>query len=147
MTDVIRDYITLAPGSDEEAAFRVIEGVYEAYRTFSPKNIEDVQVSEYSVWDGTLPQLFKSLAEVKEFHKKDQENTKARGPFSFEIKPLRIDINGDWALVLCHMAAEWQAPNGLAMHMRLTDVMKKVDGKWRMYHHHESEEPRGYSHI
>ena len=145
--NVVRDYITLAPGSEEEAAFRVIESVYEAYRTFQPEKIEDVQLPEYSVWDGTLPRLFKSRIEVKEFHKKDQENTKARGPFSFELKPLRIDINGDWALVLCHMYAEWQKPNALAMHMRLTDVMRKVDGKWMMYHHHESPEPGGYTHI
>ena len=145
--DIIRDYVDLKPGSEEEAAFRVIESVYEAYRTFQPEKIEGVQVPEYSVWDGTLPQLFKSLAEVKAFHKKDQENTKARGPFSFDLRPLRIDVNGDWALVLCHMYAEWQDPNGLAMHMRLTDVMKKVDGRWKMYHHHESQEPGGYTHI
>lgn len=144
---VIRDIITLTPGSEEEAAFRVIESVYEAYRTFQPGKIEDVQLPEYSVWDGTLPQLFKSLAEVKAFHKRDQENTKARGPFSFELNPLHIDIEGDRALVLSHMYAEWQPPNGSAMHMRLTDVMRKVDGKWMMYHHHESEEPPGYTHI
>lgn len=147
MTNVIRDYIDLLPGSEEESAFLSIESVYEAYRLFQPGKIEDLQVPEYSVWDGTLPQLFKSLVEVKEFHKRDQENTKARGPFSFELRPLRIDINGDWALVLCHMYAEWQDPNGLAMHMRLTDVMKKVGDAWKMYHHHESEEPKGYAHI
>ncbi|MFL2771527.1 MAG: nuclear transport factor 2 family protein [Rhodospirillaceae bacterium] len=147
MSDITRNYIDLAPDSEAEAAFKVINSVYEAYRTFKPERIEDVQLPEYSVWDGTLPQLFKSLAEVKYFHHKDQENTKARGAFSFELKPLRIDINGDWALLLCHMYAEWQEPNAASMHMRLTDVMKKVDGKWHMYHHHESEEPSGYKHI
>ena len=105
--DVIRDYIALTPGSEEEAAFRVIESVYEAYRTFQPEKIEDVQLPEYSGWDGTLPQLFKSRAAVKDFHKKDQENTKARGAFSFTLNPLRIDILGDVAVVLCHMFAEW----------------------------------------
>jgi len=137
----------LIPGSDEEAAFRIIEGVYEAYRTLQPEKIEAVQLPEYSVWDGTLPQLFKSRAEVKAFHIKDQENTKARGPFSFEIKPLKIDVVGDFAVVLCRMQFEWQAPNAWAGGMRITDVMRKVNGQWKMFHHHESVEPDGYSHI
>lgn len=137
----------LNPGSEEEAAFRVIEGVYEAYRTLRPEKIEAVQLPEYSVWDGTLPQLFKNRAEVKAFHAKDQENTKARGPFSFKIEPLKIDIVGDFAVVLSGMDFEWQPPNAWSGRMRITDVMRKVSGEWKMFHHHESVEPEGYSHI
>lgn len=137
----------LIPGSEEETAFRIIEGVYEAYRTLQPEKIEAVQLPEYSVWDGTLPQLFKSRAEVKAFHKKDQENTKARGPFSFQITPLKIDIVGDFAVVLSRMLFDWQPPNAWSGGMRITDVMRKVDGEWKMFHHHESVEPEGYSHI
>lgn len=144
---VVRNFIELIPGSEEEAAFKVIESVYEAYRTFQPEKIEEVQLPNYSVWDGTLPQLFKSLAEVKAFHKRDQENTKARGPFSFTLNPLKIDILGDMAIVLCHMEAAWEPPNALAANMRITDVMRKVNGRWMMFHHHESFEPEGYSHI
>jgi hypothetical protein len=145
--DVIRKFIDFEPGSEEEAAFKVIESVYEAYRTFQPEKIEAVQLPWYSVWDGTLPQLFKSLSEVKDFHKKDQENTRARGPFSFTLNPLKIDIYGDLAIVLCHMAAAWEPPNALSADMRLTDVMRKVEGRWMMLHHHESFEPDGYTHI
>ena len=137
----------LTPGSDQEAAFRVIEGVYEAYRTFQPEKIEQVQLPEYSVWDATLPQLFKTLAEVKAFHQRDQENTKARGPFSFKIEPLKIDVLGDVALVLSRLEFEWQAPNAWSGALRITDMMRKVDGQWMMFHHHESVEPEGYHHI
>ena len=137
----------LMPGSDQEAAFRVIEGVYEAYRTLQPEKIEAVQLPEYSVWDGTLPQLFKSRAEVKAFHQKDQDNTKARGPFSFDLQPLKIDIVGDFAVVLSRMEFEWQPPNPWAGGMRITDVMQKVAGNWMMFHHHERVEPAGYDHI
>ena len=143
----VRDFIDLTPGSEEEAAFKVIESVYEAYRTFQPEKIEEVQLANYSVWDGMLPQLFKSLAEVKAFHKKDQENTKARGTFSFTLNPLRIDILGDMVIVLCHMEAAWAPPNALSANMRITDVMRKVNGRWMMFHHHESFEPDGYRHI
>ena len=137
----------LSENSDEESAFLVIKNVYESYKNFDPKSIETVQLPEYSVWDGTLPQLFKSKAEVKEFHKKDQLNTKARGEFSFDIKPLKIDILGDIAIVLSSMNAEWKEPHSWKARMRITDIMKKVNGKWLMLHHHESVEPDGYKHI
>ena len=137
----------LQPGSEEEAAFRVIVGVYAAYQDLQPERIEAVQLPEYSVWDGTLPQLFKSRAEVKAFHQKDQDNTKARGPFSFDIQPLKIDILGDVAVVLSRMDFEWQPPNAWSGGLRITDVMRKVDGQWMMFHHHESVEPEGYTHI
>ena len=137
----------LQSGSEEEAAFLVIAGVYEAYRDLQPEKIEAVQLPEYSVWDGTLPQLFKSRDEVKAFHQRDQDNTKARGPFSFNIEPLKIDILGDLAVVLSRMEFEWKAPNAWSGGLRITDVMRKVDGKWMMFHHHESVEPAGYTHI
>jgi ketosteroid isomerase-like protein len=139
--------MVLEPGSEEEAAFRVIVGVYEAYQNLQPEKIEAVQVPEYSVWDGTLPQLFQSRAEVKAFHQKDQDNTKARGPFSFDIQPLKIDILGDVAVVLSRMDFQWQPPNAWSGGLRITDVMRKVDGHWMMFHHHESVEPEGYTHI
>ena len=45
------------------------------------------------------------------------------------------------------MEAEWKEPNAWKAKMRITDVMKKVNGKWMMWHHHESVEPDGYNHI
>jgi len=132
---------------DEASAFRIIEGVYKSYQSFDPQGIENVQLEEYTVWDGTLPQLFRSRSEVKDFHKKDQENTKARGEFIFEIKPLKVEIEGDIAIVLSSMEAEWKEPNAWKAKMRITDVMKKVNGTWMMWHHHESVEPDGYNHI
>lgn len=139
--------MTIKLSQEENLAFRIIEGVYKSYQNFDPQGIEEVQLEEYSVWDGTLPQLFKSRAEVKDFHKKDQENTKARGEFSFNIRPLKVDIEGNVAVVLSSMEAEWKEPNAWKANMRITDVMKKVNGKWMMWHHHESVEPDGYSHI
>ena len=139
--------MTIKLTEEESLAFKVIEGVYKSYQNFDPQGIEKVQLEEYSVWDGTLPQLFKSRSEVKEFHKKDQENTKARGEFYFSIKPLKVDIEGNIAIVLSSMEAEWKEPNAWKARMRITDVMKKVNGKWMMLHHHESVEPNGYSHI
>jgi len=135
------------PGSDEESAFEIIIGVYQSYQDYKPEDIEAVQLTEYSVWDGTLPQLFKNLAEVKEFHRKDQENTKARGAFSFEIEPLKVDILGDVAVVLSSISAEWQPPNEWSGRIRVTDVLRRVGGRWMMFHHHESIEPEGYTHI
>ena len=137
----------LNPGSEEEAAFRVIEGVYAAYQAHQPEKIEAVQLPEYSVWDGTLPQLFMSRDEVKAFHQRDQENTKARGPFSFEIEPLKVDVFDDFAVVLSRMQFEWRPPNAWSGGLRITDLLRKVDGQWKMFHHHESVEPDGYSHI
>ena len=139
--------MTIKLSQEENLAFRIIEGVYKSYQNFDPQGIEEVQLEEYSVWDGTLPQLFKSRSEVKDFHKKDQENTKARGEFSFSIRPLKVDIEGNVAVVLSSMEAEWKEPNAWKANMRITDVMKKVNGKWMMWHHHESVEPDGYSHI
>ena len=43
----MRQTIERTPGSDKEAAFRVIESVYEAYCTLQPEKIGDGQLPEY----------------------------------------------------------------------------------------------------
>ncbi len=50
--------MTIKLSQEENLAFRIIEGVYKSYQNFDPQGIEEVQLEEYSVWDGTLPQLF-----------------------------------------------------------------------------------------
>ena len=139
--------MVISLNSQEQEAFNVIKGIYESYRNFAPKEIEAVQLPEYSVWDGTLPQLFMSREDVKLFHQVDQKNTKARGKFHYKIEPLKVDIINEIAIVLSTMYAEWEPPNPWSGKMRITDILMSKNNKWKMLHHHESVEPSGYTHI
>ena len=133
--------LELKPGSHEAAAFDVIYGVYASFAQGCPHDIEAAQLPEYAVWDALTPGLRKSLDEVKQFHAEDQEHKVARGALTWSLIPLKVDVLGDVAVVLSHLEMSYEPPNPIAAKLRVTDVLRLVDGLWMMFHHHESVEP------
>ncbi len=133
--------VALIPGTPEAEAFAVIHGVYEAFAAGRPDDIEAVQLPEYSVWDALTPGLRKTLDEVKQFHAEDQTDKVARGDHTWSLELLKIDILGDMAVVLSQLEFAYMPPNPIRMKARVTDVLRMKDGRWMMFHHHESEEP------
>ena len=133
--------IDLIPGTPEAEAFAVIHGVYESFAAGRPQDIEAVQLPEYSVWDALTPGLRKTLDDVKQFHAEDQNDKVTRGAHSWSLAPLKIDILGDVAVVLSQLDFAYEPPNPIRMKARVTDVLRWSDGRWMMFHHHESEEP------
>lgn len=133
--------LVLTPGSEEAEAFDVIHGVYEAFADGRPDDIEAVQLAEYSVWDALTPALRTSLDDVKKFHAEDQDTKTSRGAQTWSLVPLKVDILGDMAVVLSQLDLSYQPPNPLQARIRVSDVLKRVNGRWMMFHHHESVEP------
>ncbi len=133
--------LQLTPDTPEAEAFAVIHGVYEAFAAGRPDDIEAVQLPEYSVWDALTPGLRKTLAEVKQFHAEDQRDKVTRGDQTWSLKPLKVDILGDVAVVLSQLEFAYEPPNPIQMKARVTDVLRLTEGRWMMFHHHESEEP------
>lgn len=133
--------LELIPGSPEAAAFDVVHGVYMAFGEGRPADIESVQMPEYSVWDGLTPGLRMSLDEVKQFHAQDQGHKVSRGALTWSLVPLKVDVLGDVAVVLSQLEISYEPPNALDARLRVSDVLRRVDGAWMMFHHHESVEP------
>ena len=133
--------IELVPGTPEADAFAVIHGVYDSFAAGRPQDIEAVQLPEYSVWDALTPGLRKTLDDVKQFHAEDQSEKVTRGEHSWSLEPLKIDILGNVAVVLSQLDFAYEPPNPIRMKARVTDVLRWSDGRWMMFHHHESKEP------
>ena len=126
-----------------EAAW-VVQDIYNAFKEGDPARIESHQVPECTVWDAFVPPLIHGVDERKEFHKNDQNLAAQRGALTVSVEPLHVEIAGDVAVVLSMMAFEYQPPNPIKRRVRLTSVLKRIDGAWRMFHHHEGVEPSGW---
>lgn len=133
--------LTLQPRTPEADAFEVVHGVYVAFAEGRPDEIESVQLPDYSVWDGLTPGLRMSLDEVKKFHSEDQTHKVSRGSLTWSLVPLKVDVLGDIAVVLSQLEISYESPNPIAARLRVSDVLRRVDGRWMMFHHHESVEP------
>ncbi|MFL2769880.1 MAG: nuclear transport factor 2 family protein [Rhodospirillaceae bacterium] len=133
--------LALKEGSPEADAFSIVYGVYLAFEEGRTQDIEAVQLSTYSVWDALTPGLRMSLEEVKKFHSEDQSHKISRGALSWRLVPLKVDILDCIAVVLSQLDLKYEPPNPINSRLRVTDVLKRVDGSWMMFHHHESIQP------
>ena len=131
----------LIPDTPEANAFAVIYGVYDSFAEGRPRDMEEVQLPGYSVWDALTPGLRKTREEGKRFHAEDQNVMVARGDLTWSLEPLKVDIHENVAIVLSQLEFSFAPPNPIAMKVRVTDVLLLTDGKWMMLHHHESAEP------
>jgi len=133
--------LALKEGSPEAGAFSIVYGVYLAFEEGRTQDIEAVQLTTYSVWDALTPGLRMSLEQVKKFHAEDQSHKISRGALSWRLVPLKVDIVDSIAVVLSQLDLKYEPPNPIDSRLRVTDVLKRVDGCWMMFHHHESIQP------
>jgi uncharacterized protein (TIGR02246 family) len=75
-------------------------------------------------------------------YKKDFESTFAgiKGPMHFDIRDLSITAEGKLAYSHSIQHVAWANPDGspAEMTVRVTDVYRKIDGKWLIVHEHVS---------
>lgn len=132
----------IASLEDEVAA--VIQRIFDAFQNHDPAGIEAGMHPDATVWDVFVPRLFRGTAERAEFHAADQEQMQSRGALTLTIEPPIVDAWGeDTAIAKYTLTFAYEPPNATGGTVRITDVLRKIEGRWLIVHHHEGMVPGG----
>ena len=122
---------------------QVIRGMYRAFTEHRPKDIEAALHEDCTVWDVFTPQLIRGREERDRFHEADQAQSQARGPLTLSVDTPVISVWGDLAVARYCLDFRYEPPNAVAGRVRITSVLRREAGTWRIVHHHEGLLPEG----
>ena len=77
------------------------------------------------------------------FHERDKAQSLARGRLEITIDPLRLDVYDEVAVARYWLEFTYEPPNATSGRVRITDVLLRTPGGWRIVHHHEGMAPGG----
>ncbi len=97
-----------------------------------------------TLWDAFEPALYAGKERRMEFHRLDQEQLKGRGPLTMNLDEPLVDVWDDTAVALYHLEYAFAPPNAHAGRIRITDVFRRIGGRWTIMHHHEGKVPDGF---
>lgn len=128
---------------DARAIADLIGGMYEAFDAGRVNQIEAALAEDCTIWDVFTPELIRGHEERARFHASDQAQMRARGPLTWRLGQPSVDVWGDMAVARYLLEFEYQPPRALAGTVRITDVLRRIDGRWLIVHHHEGLVPAG----
>jgi len=117
--------------------------MYKAFADGRPDSIEEALAASCTVWDVFTPELIRGREERARFHAADQEQMRARGRLSWHLHEPMVDVWGDVAIARYVLDFEYGPPRAVAGSVRITDVLRRLDGRWLIVHHHEGLVPSG----
>ena len=129
--------------SRQQEIWALIRGVFAAFEGRDVQGMEDVLHDDCTLWDLFEPELISGKAEREAFHERDKAQSMARGRLSISIDPLKLDVYGEAAVARYWLRFDYEPPNATAGRVRITDVLLRGPGGWRIVHHHEGMAPQG----
>jgi ketosteroid isomerase-like protein len=132
--------------SDTEAAREIeatIRVMFQKFMDHEPGGVESALHDDCTVWDVFTPDLIQGRAERERFHEADQKQAQARGPLTMAIGPMVTSVWGDTGLARYVLTFAYQPPNPAEGTVRITSVLRREGGRWRIVHHHEGIVPTG----
>ena len=129
--------------SRQQEIWALIQGVFDAFEGRDVQGMEDVLHDDCTLWDLFEPELISGKAEREAFHERDKAQSMARGRLSISIDPLKLDVYGEVAVARYWLRFDYEPPNATAGRVRITDVLLRGPGGWRIVHHHEGMAPQG----
>jgi ketosteroid isomerase-like protein len=133
----------LSSEADAAAVAEVIRGVFQAFGDGRTDLIEAALAEECTIWDVFTPQLIQGPRERARFHAADQDQMRARGPLTWKLNEPLLDVWDDTAVARYLLDFEYKPPRALAGTVRITDLLRRIDGRWLIVHHHEGLLPAG----
>lgn len=121
----------------------LIRGIYEAFAEGNVGAIEAALAEDCTVWDVFTPQLIRGSKERERFHAADQQQKSSRGALTWRLDEPLVDVWNDTAIARYVLEFAYAPPNPVAGTIRITDVLRRRDGRWRIVHHHEGSMPSG----
>ncbi len=96
------------------------------------------------MWDVFLPTTYRGPEQRNELWEADRRQFQARGKFSWSIDEPDIDMwVEDMAVCRYRLKFDFEAPNPATGDLRITDVMLRDAGVWKIVHHYEAPAPSG----
>ena len=121
----------------------IIKGIFIAFENHDPDGIEGYMDPDATVWDVFTPQLIRGTEERNKFHADDQEQMQARGQLTLSVGDPVIDAWADTAIARYYLHYKYEPPNATEGEVRITDIFRKLNGKWMIVHPHEGAVPTG----
>ena len=129
--------------TSEREIEQLIRGMYLAFTEHRPEDIEAVLHEDCTIWDVFTPQLIRGRAERDRFHEADQAQSQARGPLTLSVDEPLVSAWGDVAVARYYLDFRYEPPNAVQGRVRITSVLRREGGTWRIVHHHEGTVPAG----
>ena len=129
--------------NNEEQIWAIIRGIFESFSRRDETGIESNIDPDCTVWDVFEPDLIVGEQQRAEFHARDRSQSEARGPLSWRVEPLQLDVLGDIAIARYYLHFEYQPPHATEGRVRITDILKSKPTGWSIIHHHEGITPAG----
>lgn len=133
----------ISPELESGQIARLIRGIFEAFAAGDVHKIEDALADECTVWDVFTPGLIKGREDLDRFHSADQEQKLARGALTWKLGEPLVDVWDDTAIARYVLDFAYAPPRPTGGTIRITDVLRRFDGRWRIVHHHEGLVPSG----
>lgn len=123
----------------------IIKGIFTSFEDHDPEGIEKDMHPDATVWDVFTPHLIRGTKEREKFHADDQQQMQKRGPLTLTLTLDDTDVESwdDTAIARYYLRYKYEPPNATEGEVRITDVFRKVNGKWVIVHHHEGAVPTG----
>ncbi len=109
-----------------------IRDMYDAFLANDRSRFDSHLDGGCTTWENHFPHLM-SRAELDDFR---DRRTDAERPVLevMEVAPLRVEAWGDSAFAAYHLVT--RVPGGADVTTRITDVLARIEGDWRIVHHH-----------
>ena len=127
----------------EEEIWKIIRSLFESFSRRDESGLESNMDPDCTVWDVFEPGLIVGEAQRADFHARDRSQSEARGPLTWTLEPLQLDVLGDIAIARYYLHFEYQPPHATQGRVRITDVLQRKPTGWSIIHHHEGITPAG----
>lgn len=121
----------------------VIEAIFEGFKRQDVAAMESCMTQDCTVWDVFQPQLVCGKQERAAYHKVDIGQSVRRGKLTIDIDRPLVRSFGDFAIACYYLHFTYEPPNAIKGDVRITNVFRRIDGRWQIEHHHEGMVPAG----
>ena len=129
--------------NDVDTIEQRIRTMFDSFVGHDAGAVESALHQDCTVWDVFVPELIEGEAARLAYHQADQAQSQARGTLDLRVEMLRTDVWGDFALSRYIVRFDYQPPNPTSGVVRITTVLRRLEGKWVIVHHQEGMMPNG----
>ncbi|GID28644.1 nuclear transport factor 2 family protein [Paractinoplanes brasiliensis] len=112
-----------------------IDDMYAAFLAGDRARFDSHLHEDVTTWETHLPGPLRTRRELDDY--RDIRDSAGERPVLSRMAAVdkRIDVWGDVGVARYVLVTE-DASSGAEQHSRVTDVLRRVDGNWRIVHHH-----------
>ena len=132
-----------AEQAGKQAVEAVIRANYNAFVTRVMDGHGEYAHENVTIWDVFEPELIIGIEARKAFQRRDIDQSVARGPLTFDVTIQMITLHGPVAISRHHVNFTYEPPNAVSGRVRVTQVLQKFDGQWKIIHTQEGMVPAG----